>query len=230
VFFEEAQYLSLLCFRLRGAAAAAAGVLGVILLLGISSHALRKQHLSTHRCRRFRRDEEARIGVRDGRFVPNAGHDNHPVTETTWAGALAYCQWRGARLPTEAEWEAAARGAAGRPFPWGEAMPTPELAVIGLPSGITVPVGSRPKGATPEGLLDMAGSLLEWTSSLDRPYPYRPDDGREDLTRPGERVVRGGNYIFDDTPDKLVAWNRTVAWRNPATGHRQIGFRCARSG
>lgn len=172
-------------------------------------------------------DEDARIGIRDGRFVPNSGHDNHPVTETTWAGALAYCQWRGARLPSEVEWEAAARGIQGRPFPWGDAMPTPELVVIGQPSGTTLPVGSRPKGATPEGLLDMAGSLLEWTSSLHRPYPYRSDDGRENLTAPGERIVRGGNYIFDNTPDKLVARNRTVAWRNPATGHRQIGFRCA---
>lgn len=172
-------------------------------------------------------DEDARIGVADGRFVPNPGHDDHPVTETTWAGALAYCQWRGARLPSEVEWEAAARGTQARPFPWGDAMPTPDLAVIGQPSGTTLPVGGRLKGATPEGLLDMAGSLLEWTSSLDRPYPYRADDGREDLTLPGERIVRGGNYIFDSTPDKLVAWNRTVAWRNPATGHRQIGFRCA---
>jgi len=86
---------------------------------------------------------------------------------------------------------------------------------------------SRPKGATPEGLLDMAGSLLEWTSTLDRPYPYRADDGREDPNLPGERIVRGGNYIFDDTPDKRVSWNRSVAFRNPATGHRQIGFRCA---
>lgn len=172
-------------------------------------------------------DEDARIGVRDGRFAANPGHEDHPATETTWAGALAYCRWRGARLPTEAEWEAAARGAQGRPFPWGDAMPTAELAVIGLPSGTTVPVGSRARGATPEGLLDMAGSLLEWTSSLDRPYPYRADDGREDLALPGERIVRGGNYIFDDTPDKLVAWNRTVAFRNPATGHRQIGVRCA---
>ncbi len=172
-------------------------------------------------------DEDARIGVRDGRFVPNPGHDNHPVTEVTWAGALAYCRWRGARLPTEVEWEAAARGMQGREFPWGDAMPTPELAVIGLPSGTTVPVGSRPGGATPEGLLDMAGSLLEWTSTLDRPYPYRAEDGREDPAAPGERIVRGGNYIFDDTPDKLVSWNRTVAFRNPATGHRQIGFRCA---
>lgn len=172
-------------------------------------------------------DEDARIGVRDGRFAPNPGHEDHPVTETTWAGALAYCRWRGARLPTEVEWEAAARGMAARSFPWGEAMPTSELAVIGLPSGTTLPVGSRPRGATPEGLLDMAGSLLEWTSSLDRPYPYRADDGRENPGLPGERIVRGGNYIFDDTPDKLVAWNRTVAFRNPATGHRQIGFRCA---
>lgn len=172
-------------------------------------------------------DEEARIGVRDGRFMANPGFEDHPATEVTWAGALAYCTWRGARLPTEVEWEAAARGREARPFPWGDAMPTAELAVIGLPSGTTVPVGSRPKGATPEGLLDMAGSLLEWTSTLDRPYPYRGDDGRENLSAPGERIVRGGNYIFDDTPDKLVAWNRTVAYRNPATGHRQIGLRCA---
>lgn len=145
-------------------------------------------------------DEDARTGVRDGRFAPNPGFENHPVTEVTWAGALASCTWRGGRLPTEVEWEAAARGKEARPFTWGEAMPTAELAVIGLPSGTTVPVGSRPKGATPEGLLDMAGSLLEWTSTLDRPYPYRPDDGREDLSTPGERIVRGGNYIFDDTP------------------------------
>lgn len=175
-------------------------------------------------------DEDARIGVREGRFVPNPGHHSHPATETTWAGALAYCGWRGGRLPTEVEWEAAARGTQARTFPWGDAMPTPELAVIGLPSGTTVPVGSRPRGATPEGLLDMAGSLLEWTSTLDRPYPYRGDDEREDLSLPGERVVRGGSYIFDDTPDKLVTWNRTVAFRNPATGHRQIGFRCAADG
>ena len=172
-------------------------------------------------------DAEALIGVRDGRFAPNPGAENHPVTETTWAGALAYCNWRGARLPTEPEWEAAARGLKGRTFPWGEAMPTTELAVINRQSGDIIAVGSRPKGATPEGLLDMAGSLLEWTSSLLRPYPYRGDDGREDLAAPGERAVRGGNYVFDDAPERLTGWNRTVSWRSPATGHRQIGVRCA---
>ena len=172
-------------------------------------------------------DGEARIGVRDGRFAPNAGHDDHPVTEVTWAGALAYCTWRGARLPSEAEWEAAARGREARPFPWGAAPPTAELTVIGQPSGTTLPLGSRPKGATPEGLLDVAGSLAEWTSSLDRPYPYRAGDGREDLSAPGERVVRGGDYIYNSTPDRLVSWNRTAFSRNPASGHRHIGFRCA---
>ena len=172
-------------------------------------------------------DTEALIGVRDGRFAPNPGFENHPVTETTWAGALAYCNWRGARLPTEVEWEAAARGLQGRTFPWGEAMPTIELAVINRPSGDIIAVGSRPKGATPEGLLDMGGSLLEWTSSLLRPYPYRADDGRENLALGGERAVRGGNYVFDDAPERLTGWNRTVSWRSPATGHRQIGVRCA---
>lgn len=175
-------------------------------------------------------DAEALIGVREDRFAPNRGFDNHPVTETTWAGALAYCRWRGARLPTEVEWEAAARGLEGRTFPWGSAMPTTGLAVINRPSGDILPVGSRPEGAIPAGLLDMAGSLLEWTSTLARPYPYRRNDGREDPAAPGERIVRGGNYVFDDAPARLTGWNRTVAWRNPATGHRQIGFRCARDG
>ena len=172
-------------------------------------------------------DENALIGIHDGRFAPNPRYGEHPVTETTWAGALAYCKWRGARLPTEVEWEAAARGSAGRTFPWGEAMPTTELAVIGRRTGETLPVGSRPKGATPDGLLDMAGSLSEWTSTLDRPYPYRAEDGREDPTLPGDRIVRGGDHVFNDGNERLTTWNRTIWSRNPAAGHRHIGFRCA---
>lgn len=172
-------------------------------------------------------DDQARIGVRDGHFAPNAGHDDHPVTEVSWAGALAYCRWRGARLPSEAEWEAAARGREARLFPWGSAPPTPALAVLGHRTGITQRVGSRPQGATPDGILDMAGSLSEWTSSLDRPYPYRADDGREDPNSAGERVVRGGDATFNSTTERLVSWNRTTYSRSPADGHHHIGFRCS---
>jgi formylglycine-generating enzyme required for sulfatase activity len=172
-------------------------------------------------------DDNAQIGIRDDTFAPAPGREQHPVTETTWAGALAYCNWRGGRLPTEVEWEAAARGREGRTFPWGEAMPTTELAVIQRRTGDTVPVGSRPQGATSSGLLDMAGSLSEWTSTLDRPYPYRSDDGREDPSLPGERVVRGGDYVFNSGAERLTTWNRTIWSRNPLAGHRHIGFRCA---
>jgi formylglycine-generating enzyme required for sulfatase activity len=172
-------------------------------------------------------DDDGLIGLRDGRFAPNPGREEHPVTETTWAGALAYCRWRGARLPTEAEWEAAARGRERRTFPWGEAAPSTELAVIGRRSGQTLPVGSRRNGATPEGLLDMAGSVSEWTSTLDRPYPYSPDDGRENSEDAGERIVRGGDYVFNSGPERLTGWNRTIWSRNPTSGHRHIGFRCA---
>jgi len=173
-------------------------------------------------------DAESRIGVKDGRLVVQPGFELHPVNEVTWYGARAFCAWRGARLPTEAEWEAAARGREGRVYPWGDEPPTPERAVFGRGSNETEPVGGRPAGATPEGVHDLAGNLAEWTSTLHRPYPYRSDDGREDPDAPGERVTRGGDHVFDSTPEKLRATFRAGFSRAVAVGHRHIGFRCAR--
>ena len=174
-------------------------------------------------------DEQVRIQVRQGRFVPAEGFENHPVAETTWRGARNYCAWRGARLPTEAEWEAAARGKEGRTYPWGEAPPTDRLVYSRYPSGVTVPVGSRPEGATPEGVMDLSGSLAEWTSTLYKPYPYIATDGREDPVVPGERVTRGGDYVFDTDSDQLSGYFRSGFSRAPRSGHRHIGFRCVRS-
>ncbi len=172
-------------------------------------------------------DAEVRIEVRGGRFVAAEGYEDHPVAETTWRGARDYCRWRGARLPTEAEWEAAARGKAGRRYPWGDAPPSDERAYAGHASGVTAPVGSHPDGATPEGVQDLAGSLAEWTASLYRPYPYEPDDGRNGPEAAGERTTRGGDYVFDTDPDRLTGYFREGFSRAPEDGHRHIGFRCA---
>ncbi len=173
-------------------------------------------------------DTDARIGIADGRFTPEPGFADHPVSESTWQGAVAFCAWRGARLPTEVEWEAAARGKEGRTYPWGEAPPTPEHAVFGRGRGETDPVGSHPKGATPEGVFDLAGNETEWTSSLFKPYPYDATDGREDPNAPGERVTRGGDHVFDVASNQLTGTFRDGFSRDPRRGHRHIGFRCAK--
>ena len=166
-------------------------------------------------------DTDARIGIVDGHFTPEPGFANHPASESTWQGAVAFCAWRGARLPTEAEWEAAARGNEGRAYPWGGAQPTSERAVFGRGRGETDSVGSHPKGATPEGAFDLAGNEAEWTSSLFKPYPYDAADGREDPKAPGERVTRGGDHVFDVAPDQLTGYFRDGFSRNPRRGHRQ---------
>jgi formylglycine-generating enzyme required for sulfatase activity len=131
---------------------------------------------------------------------PPEGRADHPVVNVRWEEAQAFCAWLQSvsgqpfRLPSEAEWEHAARGVDGRTFPWGAAY-DPALAntrEAGL--GGTTPVGAYLDGAGPYGHLDLAGNVWEWTSTLDGLYPYRADDGREDAQRPGRRILRGGCY------------------------------------
>jgi iron(II)-dependent oxidoreductase len=172
-------------------------------------------------------DGDAQLRRVQGRWRADAGFERHPVVEATWYGARDYCRSQGKRLPTEAEWEFAARGRAGRSYPWGEAAPDATRARFGAGWGKTVPVGSLPKGATPDGVLDLAGNVHEWTSSIALPYPYRADDGREDADKIADRVTRGG--AADTGADTLRAtWRGASVSRRATAGHHNIGFRCAK--
>jgi formylglycine-generating enzyme required for sulfatase activity len=173
-------------------------------------------------------DDDARIHKAQGRWRADPGFEQHPANEMTWYGARDYCASLGKRLPTEAEREFAARGPQGRTYPWGEAPPDPTRARYGVGWIKTAPAGSLPQGATPEGVLDLAGNVHEWTSSIAQPYPYRADDGREDPDRAADRVVRGG--AADTGPETLRStWRGASVSRRATAGHHNIGFRCAKN-
>jgi len=164
-----------------------------------------------------------------GPYAADPGFENHPAVEVTWFGARDYCSWRGRRLPTEAEWEKAARGEDKRRYPWGEAPPTPSRAVSGRAYNATAPVtATTPQGQSPYGVQDMLGNVREWTSSEYRAYPYVAGDGREAAGRFAHRVVRGASH--DDPAGLLrVTIRRHYEHRGVARGHHFIGFRCATS-
>ncbi len=149
-----------------------------------------------------------------------------PVTRVLWAEASNYCAWKhkdGGRLPTEEEWEAAARGAAGRAFPWGNAFDRSAANTAAAGRNAPAPVGSFTRGATPEGVYDLIGNVWEWTSSALQAHPggaALPDSVRQ------YRVIRGGAH---NTPSAFAtAWHRGYA--RPATNPEELtftGFRCA---
>lgn len=108
--------------------------------------------------------------------------EHHPVVNVSWRDDAAFCAWANVQLPSEAQWEKAARGTDGRLYPWGNQPPTEQLCNFsGSQIGDTTPVNNYPDGASPYGCLDMAGNVREWTSSLYHDYPYKSTYERENL-------------------------------------------------
>ncbi len=149
------------------------------------------------------------------------GKQDHPVVNISWSDAQAFCRWANVQLPSEAEWEWAARGPDDRLWPWGNEPPTPLRCNFGLAIANTTPVTRFPGGATTHGVLDMAGNVWEWTRSLWLPYPYVAEDGRESEATAGLRVVRGGSY--DCAAHQVRCSNRSAI--NPAYGYDDVGMR-----
>jgi formylglycine-generating enzyme required for sulfatase activity len=153
-------------------------------------------------------------------------YTHHPVMGVTWEQAQTYCAWTGRRLPTEAEWEKAARGADGRLYPWGNIAPSADLLNFNRNVGDTTEVGSYPAGASPYGALDMAGNIWEWVADrYDKSYYAKaPAENPPGPATGVTRVLRGGAWGVD--PRAVRASNRF--WAFPGRNDLD-GFRCARS-
>lgn len=171
--------------------------------------------------------------VHQGRCMPPAyagdsyfNDPQQPVVGLSWFDAMCFAEWKGMRLPTEAEWEYAARGPDGLLWPWGSTFDPDHIIYDGNTDGRPAPAIGRFTGASWVGARDMSGNVWEWTSTIydpeNYPYPYWSGDGREELTRADiSRVVRGGSW------QSLPDWTRATVRQgdDPITGDESLGFR-----
>jgi len=158
---------------------------------------------------------------------------DHPVTNVNWNHAMSYCAWLNDefgqklldeyifRLPTEAEWEKAARGTDGYEYPWGNAFDSTRSNFANFSQTTTPVMQFSPRGNSTYGCADMVGNVWEWCHSLYRPYPYKLNDGREEEIAVGARIVRGGSFGNDKTVARCAFRN----FSQPENLGNDIGFR-----
>lgn len=174
-------------------------------------------------------------------YFNNPEFNDYPVIYVTWGQAYAYCEWAGRRLPSEAEWERAGRGDDFRTFPWGEDKANGLLANFNMLVGDTSRVGTYPAGASPYGVLDLAGNVAEWVN--DFYVSSYTNAGTLNPTGPGTssslyRVVRGGSLMDAEinirvskrssVPGPFIG-NTSDPHADPGDFSPRIGFRCAES-
>ena len=156
--------------------------------------------------------------------VPS-GREKHPVVFVDWYDTGAYCKWAEKKLPTQEEWEKAARGTDARRFPWGNEFDPQKADTPQTGIGDTVPVGSFPAGASPYGVMDMAGNVWEWTTDYYLPYPGNKSPSSNYGKR--DRVLKGGSWfdcLFYGCGISAPSYNRLFL--HPKSRDDSYGFRC----